>query len=92
MEMETEPNPSTAGSRHVSHNSSRVRVPVRGQVAELPGLRQAASCHLLLLLKWQHTVSGVAKEVEGVPATSLLQMIKDYLLLLSQNGHPISRS
>lgn len=82
MGMETEPNPSTAGSRHVSHNSSRMRVPVRGQVAKLPGLRQAASCHLLLL-KWQHTVYGLAKEVEeveakgegGVPATSLLQMI-----------------
>lgn len=77
MEMETEPNPSNAGSRHVSHNSSR------GQVAKLPGLRQAASCHLLLL-KWQHTVYGLPKEVEeeaeaetegGVPATSLLQMI-----------------
>lgn len=78
MEMETEPNPSTAGSRHVSHNSSRVRVPVpvRGQVAKLPGLRQAASCHLLLLLKWQHTVCPEwPKAVEGVPATSLLQMI-----------------
>lgn len=79
MGMETEPNPSTAGSRHVSHNSSRMRVPVRGQVAKLPGLRQAASCHLLLL-KWQHTAYGLAKEVEaegegGVPATSLLQMI-----------------